>query len=90
MAGGKESEEEYTRSAKRYGAPYSNRNPENSLDAMLDYYLAHPTSAPIMLKEGATDNVEYDADEFSSYIDEAHTTMDPRGDVDPNSHIDSS
>lgn len=90
MAAGRESEEEYTKMAKRYGAPYSNRNPENTLDAMLDFYLAHPTSAPIHIKEGASDNVEYSPEEFSSYIDPAHNEMDPRGDVDSNSHIDSS
>lgn len=90
MAGGKESEEEYTKLAKRYGAPFSNRNPENTLDAMLDFYLAHPTSAPIATKEDAADNVEYAADEFSTYVHPDHNEMDPLGDVDDDSEMDTS
>lgn len=89
MAGGKE-DDSYVDLPKRYGAPYSNKKPKNDLDSMLDFYLAHPTSAPIMLKENAADNIEYEPSEFSSYIDPSHTTLDPRGDVDPDSHADSS
>jgi hypothetical protein len=75
---------------KRYGAPYSNRQPQNSLDAMLDFYLVHPTSSPEITKEDAADNAPYTAEMFQDYIPEEMNHMDPRGDVGQDSHPDTS
>jgi hypothetical protein len=76
---------------KRYGSPYSNRNPQNTLDAMLDFYLAHPTSAPVITKEGAADNIAYTAEMFqNNYIPSELNHEDPVGDVNQKSHPDNS
>ena len=77
-------------SSKRYGSAFSSKHPTNTLDAMLDYYLAFPTSAPVIIKQSAASELDYQPHMFSDHIPEGLNHEAPRGDVGQASHPDTS